>query len=99
MLVSFHGWSAAAATFREPGKGVNDMTVAKNQQGIQVRAGSRTYFVDVGTTAEGKRYLKITASRYKGADAQRERASIIVFPEHAEAFVKAVTEQATKLHM
>ena len=65
---------------------------------IQVRAGSRTYFVDIGTTADGTRYLKITESRYKGENTQRERASIIVFPEHAEDVVQAITEQVNRLH-
>lgn len=65
----------------------------------QVRAGSRTYFVDVEVTAEGQRYLKITESRFKGEGAARERNTIIVFPEYVQAFLEAVTAQAEKAHI
>ena len=75
------------------------MTDNQNQNSYQVRAGSRTYFIDVGTTADGNRYLKITESRYKGDDELRERSSIIVFPEHVQAFLNALSEQAARLHV
>ena len=69
-----------------------------NQQGKQVRAGSKTYFLDIETTKEeGKRYLRITESRFKGEGKDRERKSIVVFPEHAQEFATAVAEIVGKL--
>lgn len=69
-----------------------------DQNSTQVRAGSRTYFVDIETAREGgKRYLKITESRFKGEGGKRERTSIIVFPEHVREFAQAVSEMAAKL--
>ena len=73
------------------------MAGKEQKTSIQVRAGSRTYFVDIETTTAGKRYLKITESRFKGEGSERERASIVVFPEHAKAFTQAVVELAAKL--
>ncbi len=68
-----------------------------NRESKQVRAGSRTYFIDIEEAKNGKRFLKITESRFKGEGSERERASIIVFPEEANAFAEAVSEMAEKL--
>ena len=62
-----------------------------------VRAGSRTYFLDLKQTSEEKSYLIITESRFKGKGKDRERQSIMVFPEDAQAFLEAVKEMAGKL--
>jgi hypothetical protein len=51
-----------------------------------VKAGSSTYFFDQKVTKEGKPYLIITQSRYKGKGKERERSSIVIFPEHAKEF-------------
>lgn len=63
----------------------------------QVRSGSRTYFIDIETPSEGKRYLKITESRFKGSDQERQRSSIIVFPEDAKELSDAISEMVKKL--
>ncbi len=63
----------------------------------EIKAGGRTYFVDVETTREGSKYLKITESRFKGKEKDRERVSIIIFPEYAKEFVEVISEMATKL--
>ncbi len=62
-----------------------------------MRAGSRTYFIDRELTAGNKPYLRITESRFKGEPDQRERSSIVVFPEHAKAFASAVLDMVTAL--
>jgi hypothetical protein len=72
-------------------------SMKEDRESRQVKAGSRTYFVDVETTREGKRYLRITESRFKGEGSERERQSIVVFPEEAEEFAQAVSEMAAKL--
>ncbi len=46
---------------------------------------------------EGKPYLVITESRFKGEGKDRERVSIVVFPEHAQEFVETVQEMVRKL--
>jgi hypothetical protein len=73
------------------------VSVRDAQQGTQVRAGSKTYFFDVETTKEGKRYLRITESRFKGEGKDHERSRIVVFPEHGWEFAQAVTEMVPKL--
>ena len=57
-----------------------------------VKAGAKTYFLDLKKTKEGKPFLVITESRFKGEGEERERASIVVFPEHARDFVQALEE-------
>jgi Protein of unknown function (DUF3276) len=77
------------------GKEVDSMSDEKASR--QIKAGSRTYFLDVETTGEGKKYLRITESRFKGEGSDRERASIIVFPENAREFSAAISEMIDKL--
>ncbi len=43
----------------------------------------RAAFFDLKETKEGQPYLTITESRFKGEGKDRERASILVFPDHA----------------
>lgn len=54
-----------------------------------VRAGGTTYFFDIKESREGKPYLVITASRFKGENSERERDRIVVFPDHAQKFLEA----------
>lgn len=60
----------------------------------QVKAGGKTYFIDVATTRENKKYLRITESRFKGEGKDRERSSIVVFAEHVKEFVEAINKMA-----
>ena len=69
----------------------------KKEDSITVKAGSITYFLDIKKTKQGKPFLVITESRFKGEGEDRERKAIVVFPESAKAFAKAVAEQAKKL--
>lgn len=62
-----------------------------------VKAGSRTYFFDVKETKEGKPYLVITESRFKGEGEGRERSTIVVFQENAGEFADAVSVMTDKL--
>ncbi len=73
------------------------VSVQEDRDSKQVRAGSRTYFIDVETMKDGKPYLRITVSRFKGKGSQRERNSIVVFREEANEFASAVSEMAAKL--
>ena len=62
-----------------------------------IRAGSKTYFLDVKRTDANKAYLVITESRFKGEGEERERSSIALFPEHIEEFIEALQELAKEL--
>ena len=78
-------------------KGEEVSDVADSDDSKTVKAGSKTYFFDLKKTREEKTYLVITESRLKGEGNDRERASIIVFPESAEEFSQAVAEMVGKL--
>ena len=57
-----------------------------------VKAGSTTYFFDIKETKGGKPYLVITESRFKGEGSERQRSSIVVFPEQISEFTSALKE-------
>jgi hypothetical protein len=61
-----------------------------------VKASSRTYFLDIKKTKEGKPYLRITESR-KGEEKRFNRNSINVFPEDADRFLEAVSQMTEQL--
>jgi len=69
----------------------------QNTNSMTLKAGSKTYFFDVKETKEGKPYLVITESRFKGEGEERERSAVIVFQESAAEFAKLVMQMSTKL--
>jgi len=73
------------------------MDVPEDTDSITVKAGAKTYFLDVKETKENKPYLLITESRFKGEGKERERVSISVFPEQAEEFGQAVSAMTRKI--
>ena len=60
------------------------------------QAGNRTYFLDVKTTKDGDRYLKICESKRTG-ETEFERHQIIVFNEEIDKLAEKVTEVADKM--
>ena len=62
-----------------------------------VKAGSKTYFFDLRETKEGQLFLTITESRFKGEGQDRERSSIVVFPDNATDFLEATQDMVEKL--
>lgn len=68
-----------------------------NEHSTVVKAGSKTYFFDVKTAKSGKDYLQITESQLQKGEEKAKRASIFVFPEHIEAFARAVKDAAEKV--
>ena len=71
--------------------------MAGNEESMQVKAGGRTYFFDIKKTKDGKPFLVITESRFKGEGEERERNTIMIFPENAEEFSEAVSKMTVKL--
>lgn len=57
-----------------------------------VKAGKRTYFLDVKKAKNGERYLTITESRFAGEGIERERSRVIVFADALDGFVEALHE-------
>lgn len=62
-----------------------------------VKAGARTYFFDLKKTQDGKPFLVITESQFKGEGQDRERARIVIFPEQAQEFLVTVQEMVGQL--
>ncbi len=73
------------------------VAMAEQEDSITVKAGSKTYFFDLKQTRDNKPYLLITESRFKGEGEERERISISIFPETAEAFGQAVSGMMARL--
>ncbi len=71
--------------------------MADQNNSQKVRAGSQTYFFDLKKTKEDKPFLVITESRYMGEGKERERASIVVFQDHVQEFLRAVEDMVKKL--
>ena len=57
-----------------------------------VKAGKRTYFLDVKEAKNGQKYLAITESRFAGEGNERERSRIVVFADAMDEFVDALHE-------
>ena len=49
------------------------MEMANKSDSITVKAGAKTYFLDLKETKQGKQFLVITESRFKGEAEDRER--------------------------
>jgi hypothetical protein len=71
--------------------------VDQNDKSKTLKAGSKTYFFDIKETRDGKLYLVITESRFKGEGEDRERSTIVVFQENAQEFTKVVSDMIAKL--
>jgi len=62
-----------------------------------VKAGSKTYFFDLKKTKDKRPYITITESNFKGEGEDRERKTLVVFPESAQKFAKALSEMVSML--
>ena len=77
------------------GEEVDAMSYSEKSE--TVKAGARTYFFDIKQSPDGRRYLVITESKFKGEGSERERTSIILFPEHADDFLSTLKAMLTSL--
>jgi hypothetical protein len=58
-----------------------------------IKAGDRTYFVDVREAPNKSRYLSVSETKPSGDGARKfVRSKIVVFPEHLGIFRDALTE-------
>ncbi len=76
------------------GEEVDAMSYSESET---VKAGGKTYFFDIKQSPDGRRYLVITESRFKGEGSERERVSLVLFPEHAQAFLDKLQVMTAKL--
>jgi len=60
-----------------------------------IRAGSRTYFIDVKETVKGGKYLTICESRKVDGEWQRNR--IMIFDDNIPAFFQGLKEASPSL--
>jgi len=58
----------------------------------RVKAGSKTYFIDVMRAENGAKYMKLSESRPGKDDERHEHHRLTVFEEHVCDFIQAVTE-------
>jgi hypothetical protein len=77
------------------GKGVRDVSAERDS--LTLKAGGRTYFFDIEKTSQGSPYLRITESRLKGKEGERDRNTIIIFREDAKGFADAILEMVGKI--
>ena len=70
----------------------------KNEEifSTKFQAGNRTYFLNVKTTINGDKYLKITESKRK-SDSEFERHQIIIFDKGIDKLSEKINEIANKL--
>ena len=71
------------------------MTDTNNSRTI--RAGSNTYFFDLKETEDGKPFLVITQSRFKGEGKGHDRASLAIFPEISQEFLQTAQDMLSRL--
>ena len=90
-----HPLSVRKGTVIRGGREVKPM--ADSEASKTVRAGNRTYFLDLRRTLDSEPYLMITESARKSEGKDRERSTLTVFPEHAQAFLEALEEMVRKL--
>lgn len=58
----------------------------------KVKAGSRTYFIDVQRAANGAKYLKINESRRGEGEERHKHHRVMVFEEHVPDFISVFQE-------
>lgn len=73
------------------------MNKSKTVQSVHLRLGKRTFFFDINISANDKKYLKITESRFIEEGKDRVYNSFILFPENIDMFRKSFEEIVGKL--
>ena len=68
-------------------------STAKDLFHERVRAGGRTYFLNVKETREGKPYLSLVESRKNGENFEKSR--MLVFQDHLDDFIKGLQSVQT----
>jgi hypothetical protein len=73
------------------------MTKNNSVNSTHARFGRRTFFFDVNVTPEGKKYLKVTESRFVEEGKPRIYNSFVLFPTDVALFQKRLSEAVSVL--
>lgn len=73
------------------------MSKSNTVKSSYIRFGKRTYFFDVNVTAQNKKYLKITESKFTEEGKPRVYNSFLLFPENITEFQKNFEEMIQHL--
>ena len=91
------GWISSSQVCYLDNQEGGEKTMPPKSESKTIRAGAKTYFFDLKKTKHKKLYLMITESNFKGEGEDRERKTLIVFPESAKKFAKTVSQMVSKL--
>ena len=72
--------------------------VKSSLNSAKFRIGKRTFFFDVNVASNDSKYLKITESRFVEEGKDRDRNSLVLFPEDVQDFQKNLKEMAGYLN-
>ena len=64
---------------------------------LMLKAGKSTYFFNIRKARTGKNFLVITQSWFKGEGKEREKSSILIFPEQIKEFIRLTTKAGEKI--
>jgi len=73
------------------------MGTSKTLESSHIRFGNRTYFFDVKSAENDKKFLRITESKYFGEGKERQYNSFILFPENMPEFQKTLKQSILML--
>ena len=76
-----------------------DMGTSKTLKSSHIRFGKRTYFFDIKSSVNNKRFLKITESKFVEEGKDRQYNSFILFPENVADFQKYLKESVVALSL
>ena len=63
----------------------------------KIACGKRTYFFNLKEQASGTRFIDIVESKYERNEDTHHRVRLVIFEDHIDEFVQALTEAARKL--
>ncbi|MFH1037472.1 MAG: DUF3276 family protein [PVC group bacterium] len=63
----------------------------------KIACGKRTYFFNLKEQASGTRFIDIVESKYERTEDTHHRVRLVIFEDHIDEFVQALTEAANKL--
>ena len=66
--------------------------MVKSDKSSNFRAGKRTYFFDLHTASNDKKYIRITESQFVEEGKDRVRNSFLLFPDDMDNFQKNLKE-------
>lgn len=63
----------------------------------RIACGKRTYFFNLKEQSSGTRFIDIVESKYERQDDSHQRVRLMIFEDHIDEFIQALTETARRL--